>query len=123
MKLLNTGFKQTVFCIFAFILFVFLNENAICGQPLKRDYWPTNGWRTSTPEQQGIDSVKLGIAVEFIQERLPDAFSLLVIKNGYLVFEKYFGQGSQDRIAVIHSVTKSVTSALIGIALDRGYLK
>jgi len=123
MKLLNTGFKQTVFCIFVFILILVLNENAICGQSIKRDYWPTNGWRASTPEQQGMDPAKLGIAVEFIQERLPDAFSLLVVKNGYLAFEKYFRQGSPDRIAVIHSVTKSVTSALIGIALDRGYLK
>lgn len=123
MKLLNTGFKQTVFCMFAFSLILLLNANAICGQPIKRDYWPTEGWRTSTPGQQGMDSAKLEIAVEFIQERLPDAFSLLVVKNGYLVFEKYFRQGSPDRIAVIHSVTKSVTSALIGIALDRGYLK
>jgi CubicO group peptidase (beta-lactamase class C family) len=62
------------------------------------------------------------IADEFIQNRLPDAFSLLVVKNGYLVFEKYYSWGSPEKIAVVHSVTKSVTSALIGVALDRGYL-
>ena len=125
MKIYNTGFKKTVFCIciFAFLLFLLLNEDAICAQSIERDYWPTEGWRTSTPEQQGMESAKLEIAVEFIEERLPDAFSLLVVKNGYLVFEKYFRQGSPDRIAQIHSVTKSFTSALIGIALDKGNLK
>jgi len=87
-----------------------------------REYWPTNGWKTSTPEQQGMDSAKLMIADEFIQNRLPDAFSLLVVKNGYLVFEKYYSWGSPEKYAVVHSVTKSVMSALIGIALDKGYL-
>ena len=86
------------------------------------EYWPTSGWKTSTPEQQGMDSAKLLIADEFIQNRLPDAFSLLVVKNGYLVFEKYYSWGSPEKIAVVHSVTKSVTSALIGIALAKGYL-
>jgi CubicO group peptidase (beta-lactamase class C family) len=123
MKMCNTVFKKIVFCIFAFILFLFLTDDATCAQQLNRDYWPTNGWKISTPEQQGMDSAKLKIAVEFIQERLPDAYSLLVVKNGYLVFEKYFRKGSPDRIAVIHSVTKSFTSALIGIALDKGYLE
>jgi CubicO group peptidase (beta-lactamase class C family) len=72
---------------------------------------------------QGMNSAKLSVAVEFIKNRLPDAYSLLVVKNGYLVFEKYFRSGRPDRSAVVHSVTKSVMSALIGIALDKGYLK
>jgi len=55
--------------------------------------------------------------------RLPDAYSLLVVKNGYLILEKYFRKGDPDRYAVVHSVTKSVMSALVGIALDKGYLK
>jgi CubicO group peptidase (beta-lactamase class C family) len=69
-----------------------------------------------------MDSAKLMIADEFIRNRLPDAFSLLIVKNGYLVFEKYYSWGSREKYAVVHSVTKSVTSALIGIALDKGYL-
>jgi hypothetical protein len=28
------------------------------------DYWPTEGWRTSTPEEQGMDSEKLVKMVE-----------------------------------------------------------
>jgi CubicO group peptidase (beta-lactamase class C family) len=122
MKIFNLSCSKKIFCILAFSLFAFLTDNAVCEQPQKREYWPTDGWRSSTPEKQGMDSAKLLIANEFIQNRLPDAFSLLVVKNGYLVFEKYYSWGSSEKYAVVHSVTKSVTSALIGIALDKGYL-
>jgi hypothetical protein len=50
-----------------------------------------------------MDSAKLSIAVEFIENRLPDAYSLLVVKNGYLILEKYFRKGDPDRYAVVHS--------------------
>ena len=122
MNVFNLSCSKKIFCILAFSLFVFLTDSAVCEQPQKREYWPTGGWRSSTPEKQGMDSSKLLIADEFIQNRLPDAFSLLVVKNGYLVFEKYYTWGSPEKYAVVHSVTKSVTSALIGIALDKGYL-
>ena len=123
MKIFDLSCSRKIFCILTFFLFAFLTENAVCQQPKKREYWPSSGWRTSTPEMQGMDSAKLMIADEFIQNRLPDAFSLLVVKNGYLVFEKYYSWGSPEKYAVVHSVTKSVTSALIGIALNKGYLK
>jgi CubicO group peptidase (beta-lactamase class C family) len=123
MKIFNLNCSKKIFCILTFSLFAFLTENAVCQQSQKREYWPTSGWKSSTPEMQSMDSAKLLIADEFIQNRLPDAFSLLVVKNGYLVFEKYYSWGSPEKYAVVHSVTKSVVSALIGIALDKGYLK
>ncbi len=122
MKIFNLSCSKKSFCIIPLFLFAFLTDNVVCKQLKSREYWPTSDWRTSTPEMQGMDSSKLMIADEFIQNRLPDAFSLLVVKNGYLVFEKYYSWGSPDKYAVVHSVTKSVTSALIGIALDKGYL-
>ena len=70
-----------------------------------------------------MDFAKLSIADAFIRERLPDAYSLLVVRNGYLVFEKYYSLGGPDKYEPIHSVTKSVTATLIGIALEKGYLK
>jgi CubicO group peptidase (beta-lactamase class C family) len=123
MKIFNLSCSKKIFCILTFSLFAFLTEYAVCEQPKMREYWPTSGWRSSTPEMQGMDSAKLMIANEFIQNRLPDAFSLLVVKNSYLVFEKYYSWGSADKYADVQSVTKSVTSVLIGIALNKGYLK
>ena len=122
MKRLNANLRKIIFCLLTFSLFAFLTENSIYAQPKEREYWPTKGWKTSIPEKQGMDSAKLLIADEFIQNRLPDAYSLLVVKNGYLVFEKYYSWGSREKYAAVHSVTKSFTSALIGIALDKGYL-
>jgi CubicO group peptidase (beta-lactamase class C family) len=122
MKKFSLSCNKKIFCILVLSLLAVWAENAGGEQPQKREYWPTSGWQTSTPEQQGMDSGKLQIADEFIQDRLPDAFSLLVVKNGYLVFEKYYSWGSPEKIAAVHSVTKSVTSALVGIALEKGYL-
>ena len=122
MKKFSLNYRIKIFCILIFFFFAPFTENADCQQPTKREYWPTSDWKTSSPEQQGMDSAKLLLADEFIQNRLVDVFSLLVIKNGYLVFEKYYSWGSPEKIAVVHSVTKSFTSALIGIALDKGYL-
>ena len=123
MKTFDSGFRKGIFRILIIFIFTLFAENAVCGQPQKRDYWPTDAWRTSSPEQQGMDPGKLVIAEEFIQDRLNRVFSLLIVKNGYLVFEKYYSWGSPSKIARVHSVTKSVTSALVGIALEKGYLK
>ena len=123
MKAFNLCSNRHLLGFLVFSLFFILAVSAICDTPVHREYWPTTEWKTSTPEKQGMDSARLMIADEFIRERLPDAFSLLVVKNGYLVFEQYYSWGSQYRQSVVHSVTKSVTSALIGIALEKGYLK
>ena len=84
--------------------------------PLVKDDWPV-----SIPEEQGLDSDS--VAELYLnaadQETL---YSLLVIKNGYLVAEDYFNEGSVDQKDRLQSVTKSFTSALMGIALDQGCL-
>jgi CubicO group peptidase (beta-lactamase class C family) len=53
---------------------------------------------------------------------LSTLYGLLVIKNGHLVAEGYFNEGAVDQLSARMSVTKSYTSALVGIALDQGYL-
>ncbi|MGH1441337.1 MAG: serine hydrolase [Cellvibrionaceae bacterium] len=88
-----------------------------------RDYWPTQVWAVSSPEEQNIDSVELFKAVEHIYQRHPDIYSLLVIKNGYLILENYYKKGRPNRGDWIHSVTKSYMSTLVGIAIDKGFIK
>lgn len=53
---------------------------------------------------------------------IPDIHSLLVVKNGYLVVEEYFGGHHADDLHTLQSVTKSFTSVLIGIAIEQGKL-
>lgn len=83
-----------------------------------RDYWPTAGWRTAQPGEHGIDVAKLSLADDFARND-PLTRSLLVVKDGYLVFEKYYHGGAQDQCGNLWSVTKSFTSALVGILVTR----
>lgn len=78
-------------------------------------------WKTSTPEEQGLEPGVLWSAYQRAAE-IPRIYSLLVVKNGYLVAERYFNGQDVNRANPIASVTKSFTSALVGIALREGYL-
>jgi CubicO group peptidase (beta-lactamase class C family) len=80
--------------------------------PLLRGDWPV-----STPEEQGLDPY---LVARFYQdaEKLDTLYGLVVVKNGYLVAEEYFNGGSIDIPVDMASVTKSVTSAVMGIALE-----
>lgn len=48
--------------------------------------------------------------------------SMLVVRDGTIVSE-YYKDGMPDSMLAVNSITKSVTSLLIGIAIDKGYLK
>ena len=61
---------------------------------------------------------------------LPDALKgksetqgVLIIHNDSIVYEKYWGDISSNRLATVFSVTKSVTSLMCGIAVDDGYIR
>ena len=86
-------------------------------------YWPTKGWRASTPEQQGVDSESLLKAIDFVEERELNIHSLLVIRNGYIVADATFYPFTSNSKHDVASVTKSFTSTLIGVALRQGYIK
>jgi CubicO group peptidase (beta-lactamase class C family) len=81
---------------------------------------------TKTPESQNLSSARLNAAVTRIADGVyGEIDSLLVIRNNHLVLEKYFSPqyyGREYRYPV-RSVTKSIASALIGIAIDQGKIK
>jgi CubicO group peptidase (beta-lactamase class C family) len=91
--------------------------------PTQRDYWPTAGWRTAAPAEQGMDPAVLDDLDTIVPDSYPQVRSVLVVRHGYLVYERYWqgvdaGDGHNS-----FSVTKSFVSALVGIALDDGKLK
>jgi CubicO group peptidase (beta-lactamase class C family) len=86
-------------------------------------YWPTGGWRSTTPEEQGMDSGVLAQMVESLQQGKIALNSLLIIRNGYLVTEVYIAPYTATQTDYIFSVTKSVIGALVGIAIDKGNIK
>ncbi|MHA2368535.1 MAG: serine hydrolase domain-containing protein [Candidatus Hodarchaeales archaeon] len=81
-----------------------------------------NDWKTSTPEQQGLSSVQLALMEEYMEDWNLDFHSVLVIRNGYLVFEKYYDNYDADTLHELYSCTKTVVSALVGIAIHEGYI-
>ncbi len=88
-----------------------------------RDYWPTNSWLTSTPAEQGMSSSRLNDMIDEIESSYTGAHSVIIVKNGYMVLEQYFGKTyDSEKKHMLQSVTKSFTSTLIGIALHEGYI-
>jgi CubicO group peptidase (beta-lactamase class C family) len=82
---------------------------------------PHDDWRLSTPEEQGLDP-NLIAELYLDASRLETIYGLLVIKNGHLIAENYFNGGAVDQKVLLQSASKSFTSALVGIAIDRGCL-
>jgi CubicO group peptidase (beta-lactamase class C family) len=58
---------------------------------------------------------------EFLETKKTLAF--LIIQNDTMIYEKYFNKCDQSTVIPSFSVAKSVTSTLIGCAIDDGYIK
>ncbi len=82
-------------------------------------------WPTASPAEHGLDPAALRSLADTIREdrEFPDLHSLLVIRHGVLVFEEYFHGHRAGALHTLQSVSKSLTSGLVGIALDRGDLR
>ena len=78
-------------------------------------------WKVSTPAEQGLDPI-LVAELYYNAAKLETLFGLLVVKNSHLIAERYFNEGSVEQKARVQSVTKSIISAMAGIALDQAFL-
>lgn len=106
-----------------FVVAIFLCAVS-CGSTTGRaDYWPTDGWRSSPPEEQGLDPKILSEIDYDVKETFPAVKGVLVVRNGYVVFENYYQGYERSDYHHVFSVTKSVTSALVGIALKEDHIE
>ncbi|HEV8541339.1 MAG TPA: serine hydrolase [Verrucomicrobiae bacterium] len=89
------------------------------------DYFPPpdseGGWRTAKSaaevrEHGGMDLPKLEQAFNFT-ERCTQNGGLVVVRHGYLVFEKYFGRAHRNANPDMASTGKAYTSIACGIML------
>ncbi len=74
----------------------------------------------STPEQEQIDPAELAAAFDAM-EQLGFVNSMVVARGGNVIAEEFWS-GSSTSLRQSRSVTKSVTSMLIGIAIDKGFI-
>ena len=82
--------------------------------------WPTKEWLTSSPEEQGMSSERLARLVEFGADNNMD--SVLVTRHGRIVLEATYAPFRAGLKHRVYSVTKSVISTLVGMALADGLL-
>ena len=86
------------------------------------DYWPTNGWQTSSPEAQGLNPSSFEAMEDYLTDtgRINSIQAFLIIRNGYIIYELYSEEYSVDDLINWQHATMGVTSILIGQALRQG---
>jgi len=114
--------RRTLLSLPVAVPFLSLAARASVGDP---PYFPPpdsqGGWRTleSTPEirdRTGIDKARLEEAFEYVQTSSQHG-GLLVVRHGYLVYERYFGRGHREANPNMYSIGKMFTSVACGIML------
>jgi CubicO group peptidase (beta-lactamase class C family) len=100
-----------------FLLPAFVHASSRTDHPTPEATWPR-----STAEAQGMSSDELATMLQQINEDNPGIRSLTVIRHGSIVLEARIAPFRMGDRQDIHSCTKSVLSALVGIAIARGEL-
>lgn len=81
---------------------------------------PGSDWETGAPESRGVDSAQLAAIHEKIESSQMNA--VVIIKDGVLIDEYYRESFDENSVFRLNSCTKSVSGALIGIAIEQGHL-
>lgn len=90
---------------------------------MQRYDWPTTDWLTVDPASLRMDSERLSMLEPMIKSEYSNINGIVVIRNGYIAYERYYNGYGPDDTHHVASVTKSIISALIGIAIDAKYIK
>ncbi|OBZ10284.1 serine hydrolase [Bacillus sp. FJAT-26390] len=89
---------------------------------MQRIEWPTTEWQAGDPAALRMDAEKLSELEGIIKTDYGNINGIVVVRNGYMAYEKYYNGYGPDDTHHVASVTKSIISALIGIALDAQYI-
>jgi CubicO group peptidase (beta-lactamase class C family) len=114
------------FFIYLFLIYL---SNVVFSQPNAYKYeiprQLNDGWEVSSLSDQGIDTKKIEYITNQIltEDRFENVLSMLIVKNGRLVHEAYSPYVQRNTLHWMASITKAVTSTLIGIAIDKGFIE
>ncbi|ENQ3077407.1 serine hydrolase [Bacillus cereus] len=81
-----------------------------------------NDWQAADPKALKMDSEKLSELETTIKSDYSNINGIVVVRKGYIAHESYYNGYGPDDTHHVASVTKSIISALIGIAIDAGYI-
>ena len=85
--------------------------------------WPGEDWATGTPEGHGLDAAALDALQDYVFSDANYSQALAVFKDGVLVYEHYADDAEVETPVTSWSAAKSVTSALIGVAIREGHIE
>jgi CubicO group peptidase (beta-lactamase class C family) len=106
--------------LITFVVFASISCATVFAQDTSGTVWPTKEWQTSTPEEQGMDSVALARLLDFGTTLSFD--SLLIARHGKIVLDAYYDRRAADLPHVMNSATKAVIGTLAAIAYKDGLL-
>jgi CubicO group peptidase (beta-lactamase class C family) len=84
--------------------------------------WPSSSWEVVEPSEANMDQSKLNAALNYAFQEGRNTQSVVIIRHGVVVAERYKEGKNKDSLATSWSGAKSFTSALIGLAIDQGYI-
>ena len=104
-------------------VFIFLSLLSLisCSKEQGEDIFVPYSWETASPESVGMNKQVLDSAF-IVASGKEYIDALLVIKDGKIVGEEYYNGFTQDHPHNVMSVSKSMLSAIAGVALQKGYL-
>ena len=135
---------KLLFLLLILLFFSFCSDETVNEPPPPYEYsipeQTNDGWQTETLAEANIEKERLIQLVDYINYGIiKKIHSVIIVKHNKLVFEEYFRGHSFEYSASNHegivkdygintihnqaSVTKSFTSALVGIAIDKGFIK
>ncbi|MEK4062260.1 MULTISPECIES: serine hydrolase domain-containing protein [unclassified Paenibacillus] len=74
------------------------------------------------PDDTGTCPLRLEKAHQAVTKEYPKMHSMLVVRHGQLIFERYYGGYHAGMLNDLRSATKSFLSLLIGIAIGKGHI-
>lgn len=80
-------------------------------------------WITGSPEEVGLDSAVLNEMFDHVREHEIPVHSIQIVRHGKLVLDAYFYPYNAETRHDVASMTKSVASTLIGLAVQRGFIR
>jgi CubicO group peptidase (beta-lactamase class C family) len=75
------------------------------------------------PERQDVDPGKLLVLTHWVRDNPARILSLTLSRNGKVIYDLQSSRLDRNAAHYVMSVTKSITAALVGVALDRGLIK
>lgn len=109
-------------CLFLFVAFLFGSVAAHGQKSVSGATAFSSIWQECSPEEQGLSSAALNEMFDYIRTNKIKVHSIQILRHNKLLLDAYFYPYSGRSLHEVASVTKSITSTLVGIAIDKRFI-